>query len=214
MRDLIMEMDEEAAAGACDGADLLPDDLSLAGMRAALVLHHRRLPQTADDHARGSCDRCASVHGDGQQRPTGDETTHRCNGCDYDVCEACHGELVLLVRNRKIGESAPSGLGGRPIVDAVSQETHEPKVAEAQVELTADAVFEAIDTDGNGRVSLAEFEQWWNARQEGTGRPGASDVPSQAALLFAELNTVRARPRRLNGLSVFRCKSFLYGVVV
>ena len=39
-RALIMQMDEEMAAGACFDLDLTPDDISLAGMRAALILHH------------------------------------------------------------------------------------------------------------------------------------------------------------------------------
>jgi hypothetical protein len=89
------------------------------------------------------------------------------------------------------GETAwarPSATGNEAFVAEPAQEST-VYAEEASVELTADAVFDAVDADGNGTISLVEFQQWWNARQEEVGMTGASDVTSQAAVLFAELDT-------------------------
>jgi hypothetical protein len=87
-----------------------------------------------------------------------------------------------------------SGETARPLATgsqaAAAEPVQESKVhaEEASLELTAAAVFDAVDADDNGTISLVEFQQWWNARQEEAGTSG-DEVTSQAAVLFAELDT-------------------------
>ena len=58
--------------------------------------------------------------------------------------------------------------------------------------MTVDALFEAIDSDGSGGVSWAEFERWWSHRSTAIGTaPAERDaVMRDARALFDDLDKV------------------------
>ena len=53
-------------------------------------------------------------------------------------------------------------------------------------EMSADALFDAVDIDGSGGVSFAELAEWWQSRQAAIGK--ADDSLSRAEQVFAELD--------------------------